>query len=291
MLLCDLIKRFSKNTTGFASGKELEKSIEKAHTDMARRANGHRPEIQTESISRLKDCFITASPFSISSCVDFDAWHTETCNQYCSYMNSWLKSKGFSFYMTYGRAQKVLNMTFKYLYCTTAYKAKVESIAPFLHMTLDGYTLRWYRDVVDSINKKSSVKIKKCDISDWSKMNEKGKRQYIDIQKDIRAYLNSIADYQYYINTEIISTDESLEEQAKVSNKTITVTIPLDPTRKRPFYAEFIVWEGEIVRAKMENLFKGLNGIYKSIADDKWAINIDIETELKSKMSTILKVI
>lgn len=292
MLLNDLSKRFSKNTTGFASGKELEKSIEKAHTDMARRANGHRPEIQVESISRLKDRFITASPFSISNCVDFDAWHTETCNQYCSYMNSWLRSKGFSFYMTYGRAQKVLNMIFKYLYCTTAYKAKVESIAPFLHMTLDGYTLSWYRDVVvDSINKNSSVKIKKCDISDWSKMNEKDKRQYIDIQKDIRAYLNSIADYQYYINTEIISTDESLEEQTKVSNKTITVTIPFDPTRKSPFYAEFIVWEGEIVRAKMENLFKGLNGIYKSIADDKWAINIDIETELKSKMSAILKVI
>lgn len=29
MLLNDLSKRFSKNTTGFASGKELEKSIEK----------------------------------------------------------------------------------------------------------------------------------------------------------------------------------------------------------------------------------------------------------------------
>ncbi|MFR1631578.1 MAG: hypothetical protein ACLSU0_00250 [Oscillospiraceae bacterium] len=292
MLLCDLIKRFSKNTTGFASGKELEKSIEKAHTDMARRANGHRPEIQTESVSWLKDHFIKASPFSISNCVDFDVWHTETCNKYCSQMNSWIRRKGFNFTMTYGRAQKVLNMTFKYLYCTTAYKAKVESIAPFLHMTLDGYTLHWYRDiVVDFINKSSSVKIKKGDISDWSKMNEKSKRQYIDIQKDIRAYLNSIADYQYYINTEIISTDESLEEQTKVSNKTFKVTIPFDPTRKSPFYAEFIVWEGEIVRAKMENLFKGLNGIYKSIADDKWAINIEIETELKSKMSAILKVI
>lgn len=287
-MLDDLIKRFSKETEGFSDGYELKNAIGKAHTDMSRRASGHNSKIQQESICWLNKHFIENSPWAIFNQTDFDKWHEDTCVDYCKHMNS----QGFPFKMTYGRAQKVLNMTFKYLYCTTAYKAEVESIAPFLHMTLDGYTLRWYRDVVvASINKKSSVKIKKCDISDWSKMNEKCKRQYIDIQKDIRAYLNSVADYQYYINTKIISTDELLEEQTKVPNKTITVIIPFDPTRKSPFYAEFIVWEGEIVCAKMENLFKGLNGIYKSIAKDKWAINIAIETELKSKMSAILKVI
>lgn len=287
-MLDDLIKRFSKETTEFSSGNELKQAIRKAHTDMSRRANGHNSKIQKVSIDWLSERFEKKSPFSIKNQSDFDEWHEKTCGDYCKHMNN----QNFSFKMTYGRAQKVLNMTFKYLYCTDKFKRDIELLAPYLHMTLDGYTLRWYKDIViDYINKNFQEKIKKNMISEWSKMNEKCKRQYIDIQKDIRAYLNSVADYQYYINTKIISTDELLEEQTKVPNKTITVTIPFDPTRKSPFYAEFIVWEGEIVCAKMENLFKGLNGIYESIAKDKWAINSAIETELKSKMSAILKVI
>ncbi len=294
MLLDDLIKRFSENTKGFTPRNVLEKSIKKAHADMARRANGHRDEIRKKSVEWLWEHFSAVPPFSFTSQSDFDTWHDNTCKEYCNHMNSFIKSEGFSFDMTYGRAQKVLNMTFKYLYCTTAYKAKVESIAPFLHMTLDGYTLRWYSEnVIDFINKFSPNKIKKGDISNWSKMNEPSKREYVEIQNDIREYLKGVSNYNYSINTEIID-DETSEQQADdVKNKkvSISVSIPFDPTRKSPFYAELIVWEGEIVRAKMENLFKGLNGIYKSIAEDKWAINIGIETELKSKMSAILKVI
>ena len=53
------------------------------------------------------------------------------------------------------------------------------------------------------------------------------------------------------------------------------------------FFAEFIIWEGEIVRAKIESLFKGLNGCYKSWNDDVWAIGKDIKDELKIKMNKI----
>ena len=128
-----------------------------------------------------------------------------------------------------------------------------------------------------------TTKLKVGDVSDWSKMNELGKHQYIDIQTRIRDYLHIASDYHYSINTEVI--DEETQEKLN----TINIDIPFDNKRKQPFFAEFIVWEGEIVRAKVENLFKGLNGIYKTWSDDKWAVNNSIKSELKSKLTTILK--
>ena len=284
-LLDDLIKRFSATTIGFPNSQELEYSIAKAHTDMSRRASGHTPIIQNESVSWLKERFIFDSPFKYTSLSDFDNWHQTICIDYCNHMNS----KGFSFIMTYGRAQKVLNMTFKYLYCTSAYKAHVEKIIPFLHMTLDGYTLRWYKEVVikyfNDNRTHGTTKLKVGDVSDWSKMNESGKHQYIDIQKRIREYLRIAISYQYSINTAIIGE----ETQSDQKNNIINIDIPFDPMRKHPFFAEFIVWEGEIVRSKVDNLFKGLNGIYETWNDDRWAVNASIQLELKSKLTTILK--
>ena len=163
-LLDDLILRFSKTTTKFNPSKVLECAIEKAHADMSRRATGHKPEIQAESIAWLKNRFTTNSPFVLTNQTDFDNWHHTTCEDYRNHMNS----KGFSFVMTYGRAQKVLNMTFKYLYCTSAYKADVENIISYLHMTLDGYTLRWYKEVVikyiNDNRPKNTAKLKVGDV-------------------------------------------------------------------------------------------------------------------------------
>lgn len=290
-MLNDLIKRFSKETANFSSGSELEKAIEKAHTDMSRRASGHNSKIQKESICWLSKYFTPTSFLSIANQNDFDEWHNNTCVAYCEHMNK----QGFPFKMTYGRAQKVLNMTFKYLYCTDIYKYKcqIESLAPYLHMTLDGYTLRWYKDIViDYINEKCSEKVKKSTISEWSKMdNENGTRTYFEIRDDIREYLKSSTCYKYSINSENI--DNILPEQKTTTggNNIISVSIPFDLDRKSPFFAEFIVWEGEIVRAKIENLFKGLNGIYKSWEGVEWAISDEIKSELNKKMLTIQKIL
>lgn len=285
-LLDNLIIRFSSTTTNFKQGSELEEAIAKAHADMSRRANGHKSAIQAASIAWLTTRFKCNSPFVLNNQTDFDDWHHKTCEDYCKDMNS----KGFAFIMTYGRAQKVLNMTFKYLYCTVPYKADVVKIIPFLHMTLDGYTLRWYKEiVVKYINanlQKGGAKLKVGDVSDWSKMNEIGKHQYIEIQNRIRNYLHSTSNYQYTINTSII--DESIEEPTQNGNK-IKVIVPFDPQRKNPFFAEFIIWEGEIVRAKIDNLLKGLNSTYINWPNDQWAVNNAVKADLKTKLSILCK--
>ncbi len=293
MPLPTLINRFSQVIAGIPAGNELEYAIAKAHTDMSRRAKGHDPAIQIESITWLKNRFITDPPFACTSTTDFDIWHTNTCNDYCTAMNNFISANHFSFHMTHGRAQKVLNMTFKYLYCSSAvWESKVNSIAPYLHMTLDGYTLRWYKEVVvnyiNSTRQPNTPKLKVGDISDWSKMNEPGKHRYIDIQNRIREYLLTATAYRYTINTSIIDDGLEAENTEHSQNESsTTVNVPFDPQRKAPFFAEFVVWEGEIVRTKIDNLLKGLNSTFQNWAENKWAVNQNIEADLKTKLITL----
>lgn len=246
---------------GISEDADLVSSIALAHADMARRAQGHSENIKKSSIEFLVNRFTTSSPFIYNN-IDFDKWHQETCEKYCEVLN---KQYGTKFKMTYGRAQKVLNMTFKYLYCTKKYKQEIEKLIDVLHMTLDGYTLNWVKNYV---NHDKSIK----KISEWSKME---KEEYLAIQKRIKKYLPAVSIYYYSIKT---------------NGKTIQGGVHLQDANcvfYDPFLAEFIIWEGEIVRSKVESLIKGLNGCYESWKNDRWALGKGIEEELKKKMDKI----
>ncbi len=72
--------------------------------------------------------------------------------------------------MSFGQAQKIVNMAFKYLYCMVE-DEKVQDRFDVCHMPLDGIMLEWiYREVKKSSNK--TPKLKKENIGAWSKMNE-----------------------------------------------------------------------------------------------------------------------
>lgn len=255
----------------FDEEDELLLSISLAHNDMARRAQGHTDGVKKVSLEWWCKYFDDNSPFVISEQGDFDKWHFAACEAYCEYMKKQTFLKKFD--ITFGRAQKVLNMTFKYLY-TSTYKKAVEKLVPFLHMTLDGYTLRWYKEQI--VAKIKGLKV--GDVSEWSKMN---REQYEDIQKRIRCFLSNKSKYEYIINTE-----ETLdnEEDEKKTKKELIFSQNVSPY---PFLAEFIIWKGEIIRVNMESLLKGLNGCYKSWKKNSWAINNDIQSELKAKMDNI----
>lgn len=267
-----------KHLTDFDEEDELLLSIALAHNDMARRAQGHTDEVKKESLNWWRKYFDANSPFKISAQGAFDKWHFDACEAYCEHMKKEKFPKKFD--ITFGRAQKVLNMTFKYLYCTGTYKSDVEKLVSFLHMTLDGYTLRWYKEQIVKLD--PSLKV--GDVSEWSKMNEKApKHKYIDLQGDegiqnrIRKFLSSKNIYEYIINTEEILDDEEGEKKNK---KELIFSQGVSPY---PFLAEFIIWKGEIIRAKMETLFKGLNGCRKSWSKDSWAID-DVKKEIKKKL-------
>ena len=69
---------------------------------------------------------------------EFDVLHEKLCNTWTKHFNDKLIG-------AYGKAQKIVNMTFKYLFCIDFGKKKYEKWFFFCHMTLDSYTLDWIR--------------------------------------------------------------------------------------------------------------------------------------------------
>lgn len=252
----DLYKAISEDA-------DLVSSIALAHADMARRAQGHSENIKKSSIEFLVNRFTTSSPFIYNN-IDFDKWHQETCEKYCEVLN---EQYGTKFKMTYGRAQKVLNMMFKYLYCTKKYKQEIEKLIDVLHMTLDGYTLNWVKNYV---NHDKSIK----KISEWSKME---KEEYLAIQKRIKEYLPAVSIYYYSIKT---------------NGKTIQGEVPLQDANcvfyDDPFLAEFIIWEGEIICSTIKNTFAGIEKFYEDKNKNSWIINSSIKNALKSKLKNFI---
>lgn len=71
---------------------------------------------------------------------DFDKQHEHIC----IYLNNKLKESGYND-ISYGKAQKIINMTFKYLYCLNTNNIYEEEIFQKCHMPLDSFTLEWCR--------------------------------------------------------------------------------------------------------------------------------------------------
>lgn len=222
--LSTLIKEFAdaqKNLSNFSPNQKdaaLKEAIGLAHADMSRHAKGHIPAIKDESVNWLFDYFKASNtnPFSVSN---FDAWHEKACNDYCLHMN---QNTGFK--MTVGRAQKVINMTFKYLYCTAAYRGNVENIVDKLHMALDKYTLKWYKDNLVKYGQKGAV-------PEWSK---------IDDYQDYKNIKKAIFDY--------------FPKKPPAYQDANGKSLP-------PFLAEFIIWKKERILEDLGVFNKILNDL------------------------------
>jgi len=192
-----------------------QKAIEMAYADMSRRQEGHTPAMKKVCVKWLADEVFTDS----LQITDFNTWHKETCETLIAKMNS--VTPGFG---TVGKAQKVINMAFKYLSCITN---QHDSILEQCHMTLDGYTLDWY---------KTDVLSGKGDNIQWSKIERYA--DYMDIQDNIRKYLEQNS--EYYIN---------------IGSKKTEPVLLLDD----PFDSEFIIWEGNIIKEKYNSIINALN--------------------------------
>lgn len=104
----------------------------------------------------------------------FDKKHEKWCREFIEDCN---------FIVTVGKAQKVINMAFKYFYCCQD-AVKNENAFKHCHMPLDSYTLDWVKTISKSdICKKDQA---------WSKLDEKA---YIRIQKHIREHLKENETY------------------------------------------------------------------------------------------------
>ena len=90
--------------------------------------------------------------------IDFEKWHEEVCEYILKELKYLYQNEDIKF----GKAQKIVNMTFKYLYCFDDAKDYLEKFK-CCHMALDSYTLNWfiswYQDEFNKLHKKSGVKL------------------------------------------------------------------------------------------------------------------------------------
>ncbi len=140
------------------------------------------------------------SYFKEGSAEDFDIWHKEC---FCKKFIVELRNNGYI--ASYGQAQKVVNMAFKYLYCCDGVnRDKFKNC----HMALDTFTLNWFVRVVCEEKNIYNVGM-------WSKIDED---TYPKIQIKIRDYLKE----KFAIEEEfIIWPDEILIAAALEFNSTL----------------------------------------------------------------------
>ena len=185
---------------------------------------------------------------------NFDDWHNKMCEKFLSVFEN------FYDHLAYGKAQKIVNMTFKNVYCLEGEKNS-DDYYKHCHMPLDSIILEWVKRTQASI--KNSEYLHKGRIPSWSKMNYKeepdfltsgGKKYYgyKDIQKAI---------FEYF---------------SKYVEKNTTTKYLKGYT---PLQAEFFVWKYMQLELAAEGIYKQLSSfdVYDEKTKEQIAQNVQTE--------------
>lgn len=160
---------------------------------------------------------------------DFNKIHKSLCENFIRDLG--LKTA------TYGIAQKIVNVSFKYLYCIHCkFGSSYGAHFKYCHFILDSYTLDWYYTHI--------CKTKKTAQKKWTSLTS--------------------ADYQK-IEDKIIS---SLSGSLTFPWGGTSVSLPPDALK-----AEFIIWELEKRKQAISELKKLIEGFYLSSGLDPYIIN------------------
>lgn len=177
-------------------------AVRKAYIDMSPRTLKSNDSENKQSLnSQMKETLFIRLAEEIVNYMkngvdDFEEWHRILCNSFIEdfakiLKNADKKPKD----ATYGKAQKIINMTFKYLYCFDDANKYNERFKP-CHMALDSYILNWVNSwFIEKYNQGKSKKEKLSksgvrQLPKWSSLNynaeNDGVPQYIEIQNAIK---------------------------------------------------------------------------------------------------------
>lgn len=226
---------------GYNDTKRTLKGIGQLWKENSENKNDFLKKIATEIQNIFKN-------YSVKIDRDFDREH----NKLCQTIRNNTLFKNTSVHFTYGHAQKIVNMAFKYLSCMNG-SEKYEDIFQKCHMPLDSYTLEWYKrsDFYSKVGKDARVKSDDT----WSKMTE---TQYCAIAKAIKENVNGEPFFVY--DTEI--------------------SLPY-----YPLYAEFIIWPEMQLNMAAEDFISSYSDEPK---DDKKELK---EKNLQCKLERIEEII
>lgn len=170
---------------------------------------------------------------------DFDDWHHEMCKKFINVV-----SEKYQRPICYGKAQKIVNMAFKNIYCLKN-TDRYEEYFKYCHMPLDSIMLEWFYRAGQTSEIKIGDKKVSRNYPSWSKLkynnDSNGKYSYIEIQEWIREYFG-------------------LSDETNIK------------TQWTPFTAEFVLWK------KMQFEFAA-EGLYSQLV----SLENDSKKDLKSK--------
>jgi len=172
------IQKFWSDGINYTDQKTAIKvSLERAVEDFTSRTEKKKANAGKESLAERLQCskeenlimrlvqYFQAPP----KCQDsFNSWHCETCK--------WIQAKENEMYenVAYGKAQKILNMTFKNLYCTAFGQEKEnenENFFKFCHIALDSFTLEWiFRNIYPRYKELGADRLCKGKTPAWSRL-------------------------------------------------------------------------------------------------------------------------
>lgn len=158
-------------------GDVLGYAVYNAYRDMQPRTiKGHimnsSQQLRDDMAQKFVDYFKNPAP---KSQADFDTFHKTTCLYFLGELNKCVHDS-----QEFGKAQKFVNMAFKYLYCFDDAHT-YDDWFKFCHMPIDSYTLNWCFD--------NALYVKK-DITNWSGIKE---GQYYNLSDKIRVKLSGEA--------------------------------------------------------------------------------------------------
>lgn len=185
--------------------------------------------------------------------INFDKWHNEACKKFLGVLEHYYSNAA------YGKAQKIVNMMFKHLYCMKFggdNQVLDEDYFKHCHLTLDSFTLEWfYREVVDKWYNKLSpsergIQIHKGKMVSWSyldccEINVNSKRKdrvkgYIE--NETNRFSTDIKYYHYSFIQDIIREYFEKNKEGITNSDT-------------PFKSEFIIWPEIQLHITAEALF------------------------------------
>lgn len=205
-------------------------AVKKAYIDMSPRTfkNENEDEKQALDSEKKKELFEELAnkiaDYMKDGTNDFDAWHNKLCERFIVQFGEILNEAGKNPKdATYGKAQKIVNMTFKYLYCYDDADKYYDRFVP-CHMALDSYILSWFFDWYSkeyNKGKKRNEKITKSgknSLPKWSHLKyEKDKTDIVPQYKEIQ---------------------DAISQYLKKENNDV-------PSGTPPIEAEFVVWYNE----------------------------------------------
>ena len=217
----DFVNGVMKGTKQFNQPSRLDYIVDyatdKAYNDMQLRTlPGHTSVVKANSIHVVRNdlCKLFTGNPQINDQNDFDLWHDSAGNNFLTAFNTNYSGKK----QAYGKAQKIVNMSLKYIYClfyrdrnnnntfdpnqisqNVVNSATIaENVFDYCHMPLDSYTLNWYYREVNNTAKKLA----------WSSLKPD---EYEIIQDEIRDYLRTQVD----LPTNVLQAEFVIWQQKK----------------------------------------------------------------------------